>query len=144
MQSSKLYSYLLVAIQFGSIGGMLLLDYRLLANPLVLLFLISGLAVGLYAVYCNKNFNIIPEIKEDACLIRHGIYRYIRHPMYFSLMVSFLGFALFGSDESRMLYLLLLTVLYLKADKEEKLWHCKDEEYTRYKQKTKMFIPFLL
>ena len=144
MRSSKLYSYLLVAIQFGSIGGMIWLDYRLLANPVVLLFLLAGLAVGLYAIYCNKNFNIIPEIKEDACLVRHGIYRYIRHPMYFSLMVSFFGFLLFGSQESRMLYLLLLTVLYLKADKEEKLWHCRDEEYAKYMQETKKFIPYLL
>ena len=144
MRSSKLYSYLLVAIQFGSIGGMIWLDYRLLANPVVLLFLLAGLAVGLYAIYCNKNFNIIPEIKEDACLVRHGIYRYIRHPMYFSLMVSFFGFLLFGSQESRMLYLLLLTVLYLKADKEEKLWHCRDKEYAKYMQETKMFIPYLL
>ena len=144
MQSSKLYSYLLVAIQFGSIGGMLWLDFKLLAHPLVLLFLVAGLAVGLYAIYCNKNFNIIPEIKENACLVRHGIYRYIRHPMYFSLMVSFFGFLLFGSQESRILYLLLLTVLYLKADKEEKLWHCRDEEYARYKEETKMFIPFLI
>ena len=144
MRSSKLYSYLLVATQFGSIGGMLWLEYRLLANPVVLLFLITGLAVGLYAVYCNKNFNIIPEIKENACLVRHGIYRYIRHPMYFSLMVSFFGFLLFGSGESRILYLLMLTALYLKADKEEKLWHCHDEEYARYKERTKMFIPFVL
>ena len=144
MQSSKLYSYLLVAIQFGSIGGMLWLDFKLLAHPLVLLFLVAGLAVGLYAIYCNKNFNIIPEIKENACLVRHGIYRYIRHPMYFSLMVSFFGFLLFGNQESRILYLLLLTVLYLKADKEEKLWHCRDEEYARYKEETKMFIPFLI
>ncbi len=144
MQNSKLYSYLLVFIQFGSIGGILWIDWHLLKNPYVLLFLIAGLSVGLYAVYCNKNFNIIPEIKEDACLVRHGIYRYIRHPMYFSLMVSFFGFFLFGSEESRILYLLLLTVLYLKAEKEERLWHCHDEEYEKYKKNTKMFIPFLL
>ena len=144
MQSSKLYSYLLVAIQFGSIGGMIWLDFKLLTHPLVLLFLVAGLAVGLYAIYCNKNFNIIPEIKEDACLVRHGIYRYIRHPMYFSLMVSFFGFLLFGSGESRLLYLLMLTALYLKADKEEKLWHCHDKEYARYKEQSKMFIPFVL
>jgi len=144
MRSSKLYSYLLVAIQFGSIGGMLILDYRLLREPIVLLFLLCGLAVGLYAIYCNKNFNIIPEIKENACLVRHGIYRYIRHPMYFSLMVSFFGFVLFGSGASRIMYFLMLTVLYLKADKEEKLWHSHDQEYAKYKEKTKMFIPFVL
>ena len=144
MQSSKLYSYLLVSIQFSSIGVMLWLDYKLLANPLALLFLAVGLTIGVYAIYCNKNFNIIPEIKEDACLVRHGIYRYIRHPMYFSLMVGFFGFFLLGSSQSRIFYLLMLTALYLKADKEEKLWHCHDEEYARYKERTKMFIPFIL
>lgn len=143
MQSSKLYSYLLVSLQFGSIGGMLWFDWEILKKPIVLLLMSGGLGIGLYAVYCNKNFNIIPEIKKSACLVRHGIYHYIRHPMYFSLMIAFLGFLLFGNEQSRILYLLLLTVLYLKADKEERLWSCHDEEYTDYKQRTKMFIPFI-
>ena len=144
MLQSRLYSYLLVTIQFGSIGAMLLLQWELLKNPIVSLLLLAGLAVGLYAIYCNKNFNIIPEIKEEACLVRHGIYNYIRHPMYFSLMLAFFGFFIFGDEEIKLLYLLLLSVLYLKADKEEKLWHCHSEEYAAYKQKTKMFIPFVL
>ena len=144
MRSARVYSYLLVTIQFGSMGAMLWMDFALLRHPLVLLFLFAGLGIGLYALYCNKNFNIIPEIKEDACLIQHGIYSYVRHPMYFSLMVSFLGFFLFGSGESRVVYLLLLTVLYLKAEKEERLWHCKDAAYSDYKERTKMFIPYIL
>ena len=41
-------------------------------------------------------------------------------------------------------YSVLIIVLYLKAIKEEMLWNEKLEEYTSYKEKTKMFIPFVL
>ncbi len=142
---NKAYSYLLVALQFGAIGLMLYSDHMLLFhNPLVAVMLLAGLGIGLSAVLTNRKFNIIPEINEEACLVTHGIYRYVRHPMYFSLLVAFFGFFIFGSLVSKAAYVLLIVVLFLKAKKEERLWHCKDEEYARYKRRTKMFIPFVL
>ncbi len=138
----RLYSYILVSIQFLSLGAMVFFDYSLLKDPFALTLLIIGLGVGLYAIYCNKKFNIIPEINEEACLVTHGIYRYVRHPMYFSLLVAFFGFFLLGSLVTKALYIILIIVLYLKARKEERLWHCKDDAYADYKRQTKMFIPF--
>jgi protein-S-isoprenylcysteine O-methyltransferase Ste14 len=121
-----------------------LLEYPLFKNLFVDLFFILGSIVGLTAITTNKEFNIIPEIKENACLITHGIYRYVRHPMYTSLIVMFFGFFLFGSLLAKFFYLLLLSVLYLKATKEEKLWHCEDPKYAKYKNSSKMFLPFLV
>jgi protein-S-isoprenylcysteine O-methyltransferase Ste14 len=144
MKTNKLYSYLLVSIQFCSIFFIIVLNISLFKNGIVLFFLIVGLAIGLNAIKTNKDFNIIPEIKNQACLVTHGIYRYIRHPMYFSLIVAFFGFFIYADIITKLLYMILFLVLFLKAKKEEKLWHHYDKCYEEYKRKTKMFIPFIL
>ena len=133
---------MLVGIQFISIIMIVLLEYPLFKNLFVDLFFILGSIVGLTAITTNKEFNIIPEIKENACLITHGIYRYVRHPMYTSLIVMFFGFFLFGSLLAKFFYLLLLSVLYLKATKEEKLWHCEDPKYENTEIPLKCFYLF--
>ena len=103
--------------------------------------------MGIYAITCNKlsNFNIIPEIKEEAKLIITGAYKYIRHPMYFAVLLIMLGVITVNLNMiSILLYLFLILVLYLKAKKEELLWVEKSKQYEEYKCKTKMFIPFIL
>ncbi|MDF1881625.1 isoprenylcysteine carboxylmethyltransferase family protein [Sulfurimonas sp. MAG313] len=91
------------------------------------------------------NFNIVPEIKEKGELIQSGPYKYIRHPMYTSVLLIGLG-ALFYSFAFFKIFVLmaLVGVLVLKARKEEGYWCEKDETYQAYKEKTKMFIPFVL
>jgi len=108
---------------------------------------LSGFFVGIYAITYNKisNFNIVPEIKKEAQLITQGIYSYIRHPMYFSVLLIMLGVICVQIDILNIfIYALLVFVLYLKAKKEEFLWSNKSNEYKKYQKKTKMFIPFLL
>jgi protein-S-isoprenylcysteine O-methyltransferase Ste14 len=91
------------------------------------------------------NFNITPEIKKDASLITTGAYRYIRHPMYFSVLVMMLGVVLSKpSFLSFFIYALLVVTLFLKAKKEEMLWIEQSSEYSNYMQKTKRIIPFIL
>ncbi len=104
----------------------------------------TGIAVGLWAVKLQKRFNIIPEIHCDAELITDGIYAYIRHPMYFSLLLAYFGLFIFGDIMTKIAYLALFGVLYLKAKKEEALWCFQTKAYEDYKQKTKMFIPYLV
>ena len=101
----------------------------------------------LYTIRHNKpgNFNITPEIKKDALLITTGAYQYIRHPMYFSVLVMMLGVVLSKpSMLSFFVYALLVVTLSLKAKKEEMLWIKRSNEYKNYIQNTKRIIPFLL
>jgi protein-S-isoprenylcysteine O-methyltransferase Ste14 len=126
------------------IGLMIVLNLSFLKNFTVLFFLILGIAIGLNAIKTNKDFNIIPEIKNEACLVTHGIYKYVRHPMYFSLMVAFFGFFIFGDFKTKLFYIIMFLAVFLKAKKEEKLWQNLDKCYEEYKRKTKMFIPFFL
>jgi protein-S-isoprenylcysteine O-methyltransferase Ste14 len=105
-----------------------------------------GFFIGIYAIYNNKrdNFNIIPEIKDGAKLVTHGMYRYIRHPMYFSVAVMAFALICYNPNMTNIfLFILMILVLSLKAKKEERLWKAKSSEYSRYKQQTKMIIPYI-
>lgn len=143
----KLYSYALVACQFCLIAVLIIRQSSGIFSPLPLTFFCLGIAIGLYALKDNKldNFNIIPDIKENASLITTGAYAYVRHPMYFSVSVMMLGVVLSHVTFLNLLYYLaLIATLFLKADKEERLWSRECEDYRAYMKTTKKFIPFVL
>ena len=143
----KLYSYALVSLQFLLIGALLLFGTSIFSSVLALVVFACGAIMGIYTLFNNnlKNINIIPEIKEDAILITTGAYAYIRHPMYFSVLLTMLGVLIAEVSALRIsLYLLLIITLLLKAHKEEKLWMEKSEAYRAYKEKTKSIIPFVV
>ena len=145
MTNHPLYPKLLVFLQFSLMGLMLLfLEEVSLIGILVFL---GGAMVGLFALTQNRlgNFNIQPKMKENAKLITTGVYAYIRHPMYLSVLLMMLGVFIGSPSILEALFLVLLTiVLVLKAKKEEAIWSDETKEYLEYKKKTKLFIPFIL
>jgi len=111
----------------------------------IIVFLI-GATIGLVAVFTQKpgNFNIRPYIKDDCKLVTHGIYSYIRHPMYLSVLIMMFGiFFIYLKIIQFILYLLLVIVLIEKLNYEEKLWLKHDNRYCEYKKNTKKLIPFI-
>ena len=147
MTNHPLYPKLLVFLQFSIIGLMLLFSNSILSSFIGILVFLIGATVGLFALNHNQlgNFNIQPKMKENAKLITTGIYSYIRHPMYLSVLLMMLGVFIGSPSMIEALFLILLTiVLALKAKKEESIWTEQTEEYVKYKKRTKLFIPFLL
>jgi len=142
----NLYSKLLVFLQFGTVGVMLLLaQYRF--DMLAAIIFGIGAVVGLWALTHNRlgNFNIEPELRENCKLVTTGIYRWIRHPMYASVTLMMLGVALMDPRAVQwLLWLFLVNVLLLKAQREESLWLSHDPCYLEYRKKTKYFIPYIL
>lgn len=105
-----------------------------------------GIVIGLLALYKNRvgNFNIRPDIKIDGVLVTEGIYKYIRHPMYSSVLVSMAGIViLYPMVYEYVLYALLLVTLLVKLHYEESLWKCESEEYINYCKSSKKIIPFI-
>ena|SRR5665648_482832 len=144
---STLYSKLLVFLQFVLIGLMLLASHGFFSSIYTLPVFIMGLSIGLWALKHNRigNFNIQPKLKDGSKLITTGIYRYIRHPMYTSVIVMM--FAILISTPimiELLLFLSLIVVLVLKALKEESLWVNNNKAYIQYKKNTKLFIPYIL
>jgi len=146
------YPRVLVALQFGIIAALIffsIIAFRPALSGAVLIFV--GLGIGLAAIRAHRyvqahNFRILPELQEGCELVTHGIYRYIRHPMYTSVMVMMLGVALMTSYRTVALALwgVLCAVLVLKALREEKLWCGHDARYDTYKRKVKRFVPFIV
>ncbi len=147
LMSDSLYAKSLVAIQFLSMGLMLLFSDGIFYHPLAVLIFMLGLSIGIWALFHNRlgNFNIQPKLKENAKLITTGIYKYIRHPMYFSVFLMMLGLVIATPTLYEIFFfVLLLLALYLKAKKEEALWIEENADYVAYKQRTKYFVPFVL
>ena len=140
-------SNILVAIQFIVILILLFTNQSIFNNYISLFISSIGFIFGLYTLYFNQvgNFNVRPEIKSNAKLISTGAYKYIRHPMYFCVLIIMGGVIVSDINIINIIcYGILIIVLYLKSKKEEMLWSEKMEEYASYKEKTKMFIPFIL
>jgi len=145
--NTKRYSHLLVLLQFIFITLLIILHGTHAPSIVSLLIFFLGCGFGIYALQHNAlgNFNITPDIKENAALITTGAYRYIRHPMYFSVLVMMLGVVVSQpSFLSLFIYLLLVLTLFMKVRKEEMLWMKHSCEYAHYMQKTKRIIPFIL
>jgi protein-S-isoprenylcysteine O-methyltransferase Ste14 len=84
-------------------------------------------------------------IERTTQLVTAGAYKYIRHPLYGSLILLGVGIYLKGiSMESSLLFLLFVGFIFATAKLEESENLSKfGSEYHRYMQGTKMFIPFI-
>ena len=105
-----------------------------------------GGIVGLLALKENRlgNFNIRPDLREDCSLVTTGIYGFIRHPMYTSVLIMMLGVvAIYPMNYEYILYGVLLVTLLIKLFYEESIWKCESPEYIEYTKQTKRIIPFI-
>jgi protein-S-isoprenylcysteine O-methyltransferase Ste14 len=85
-----------------------------------------------------------PTPKTDAELVQHGIYRRLRHPLYSSVMLASLGWALLWQSAAALLATAVLCVFFdAKARLEERLLLAKFPEYAAYRGLTWRFIPWV-
>ncbi len=90
-----------------------------------------------------KSKNTIITAKPATSLQTNGIYSYSRNPMYFGLMLVYLGLALqFGNWWTLiMLPFLIVVITYLVILPEERyLTRAFGDEYTNYKKKVRRWI----
>ena len=83
--------------------------------------------------------------ENTSTLVTTGAYRYIRHPLYASLLILGGGAWLKEiSLPSTLLFAVEVVCLYVTARLEENENQARfGQEYTAYMQKTRMFIPYL-
>ncbi len=86
-----------------------------------------------------------PFPKSEATLIKHGIYRWIRHPLYTSLILLSFGWALTWASGTGLAVALLFAVfLNGKARREERYLREVFPEYVTYCKRVPRFIPRFL
>ena len=115
-------------------------------EPSVWILLLAGAGVGFAALWANRpgNFNIHPHPHPTGELVRHGPYRWVRHPMYSAVLLFGLAcVAAAPSVESLGYFVSLSWVLLSKARIEERLMRVKHPSYSAYAAATKRLFPGL-
>ncbi len=84
--------------------------------------------------------------EKTTALVTDGIYHYVRHPLYSSLL--FLNWGIFFKDPSTAgiimgLAATLFLILTARAEEREDIAYF-GEAYREYMRRTKMFVPYLL
>jgi len=110
----------------------------------VLLISSSILAVGSVLTYL-KFAAPRAQFENSTRLVVNGIYRFIRHPMYGSLILLGLGIFLKRVTAlTSVLAFVVVVALCLTALIEEGEMRARfGEEYIAYRKRTKRFVPFL-
>jgi protein-S-isoprenylcysteine O-methyltransferase Ste14 len=138
---------------FESILILFLLNYRYwFQNPFCLRQLISWvlLLLSIYVVidgYFTLTRNGKPDrnFENTSVLVKSGIYKYIRHPLYLSVFLLGTGIMLKETDTIRIILgLVNMIAVYITSRIEEAEMLAKfGDSYRQYMSESRMFIPFV-
>lgn len=103
---------------------------------------LGGIGILLSVITIRSSLTAVPLPKKHGRLGITGLYKYVRHPMYTSVLLVSLGIEL--RSGSIIMYLLVIGLLVLfsyKARYEEHYLHPKYIGYAEYTNQTPQFIP---
>jgi protein-S-isoprenylcysteine O-methyltransferase Ste14 len=143
------------ATAIGGVGGAVLLTRRLPAAALAgarwplfvagLVLMCAGLAVRQCAVATlGRFFTIDVQVQPDQTVVDSGPYRWVRHPSYTGLILTFLGFGLaLGNVAALAAAFLVPTVglVYRIHFEEHALLEGLGEPYRRYAVGRRRLVP---
>lgn len=93
-------------------------------------------------LYLRSSWSLSASVKEGHKLVVSGPYKFVRHPMYSSMILLVLGSGLLIANYMMVLFTpLICIVYYIRARKEEELLKEEFLEYDQYSRNAKMLIP---
>jgi protein-S-isoprenylcysteine O-methyltransferase Ste14 len=138
----------------GALIGLILFgpqgSYLVTSEPLAGILQSCGIAVGLLAclimaiavINLGRNLTPLPCPKDDAVLIQAGLYRFVRHPIYFGVLLAAFAWTLIFPGVYILMYSLGLFLLFdIKARREEVWLVERFPEYQEYQLRVKKLIP---
>ncbi len=107
---------------------------------------VGGAALGISGVHAlGRNRTVFPEPRPGSVLVRHGVYRQVRHPLYASVMLLAVAWGLWcRSVPAIMGSGVLMLFLVLKARNEEARLLRRFPSYAAYRAATRRFIPWII
>lgn len=96
------------------------------------------------ALNLGQNFTPLPKPKDDAVLIQTGLYRFVRHPIYFGVIMLSIGWGLIQQSTLVWVYVLILAIFFdIKSRKEEQWLQAKFSAYADYQKRVRKLIPWI-
>ena len=139
---------------FESIFILVLLNYRVwFREPFSGTQIISWILLFSSIYFAVAGFLLLKEIgkpqggnfENTSVIVRTGLYKYIRHPLYLSLFILGTGVMMKNPETLQLIAGgINLAALWLTARIEEKEMIARfGDEYRTYIKETRMFIPYI-
>ena len=139
---------LLVFAQFACLAAWVAVGPTVAAHPAGVAVQLAGLALRAWATVWmtwrqRHAFSVttVPDVHER--LVVDGPYRWVRHPMYSSILLVVLPAVLAGSPASMAVGAALLAVLLVKHRFEDRLLAARFPGHADYRRRTGGLIPFV-
>jgi protein-S-isoprenylcysteine O-methyltransferase Ste14 len=110
------------------------------------LIFIIGLAIRLSAaVSLNRSYSWTLEIRDEHRLVKDGLYRYVRHPVYLGALLSVIAVPIYAASFLGFLFTLTAIPLFIyRMGVEEKmLIEEYGDEYLEFMKATSKLIPHI-
>jgi protein-S-isoprenylcysteine O-methyltransferase Ste14 len=122
-------------------------------NPFLIHQLISWILLILSAYAGIEGYLLLKKkgrseknFENTAILVKSGIYKYIRHPLYLSLLLLGTGVMMKNPAVLQLIlgFINLVAIFFTARIEELEMTRKFGEAYLQYKKETRMFIPYLL
>ncbi len=136
----------LVVLQFLLIALIIYAGRMNIWSSWQLIAILTGFAIAAWAIISMRKskLRVSPVPDPHATLVTSGIYKWIRHPMYLSVILITAGFTGNQSGVYRQLiFILLVAVLIFKSIFEERLLQKQFPQYQEYCKSTYRLVPYI-
>lgn len=111
---------------------------------LVLLWLVALVLGGLGTIHIRDYLTPLPYPVDHNQLVKHGVYGWVRHPLYSSQLFAAAGWVLFTLSLTHLLILIGGFLFFdYKAGKEEGWLTERHPEYPDYAKQVRKLIPWV-
>jgi protein-S-isoprenylcysteine O-methyltransferase Ste14 len=107
-------------------------------------WVIALLLGGLGSVHIRDYLTPLPYPVDHSQLVKHGVYAWVRHPLYSSQLFAAAGWVLFTFSLTHLAVLVIGFFFFdYKAGKEEVWLTERHPEYADYAKQVRKFIPWV-
>jgi len=134
--------YLVIKFGIGVLEGKFSLYIPIICIGLILI--VVGTIVNIAGRFSlGKNWANQIKVYSNHSLVTTGVYRFVRHPLYASLIWMFFGGSFVYANYIAFLLNLFVFIpfMYYRAKQEEAILVARFEEYSAYQKNTGMFFP---